>query len=185
MIARAVAALLAAGCAALALWLAGHHPLSPLAAMALSALLAMTVLARPRWWLALLLALLPLAGLMPWTGWIAVEEFDLVVLAVAAGGYLQLALARPGTASWPATRLAATALWLLPLACSTLVSMRIGFADAGGFEWGWWQGYREPMNSLRLAKPIAEVLLLLPLWRLLDAADEAALQRAHESAGRN
>lgn len=177
MIQRALAGLVAACCAALALWLAGHHPLSAAAAVALWGVLAAAVWWRPQWCISLVLTLLPLAGLMPWTGWIAVEELDLVVLAIAAAGYLRLATAAPSASAATSRRMVATGLWLLPFAGATLLAMRTGFVDAGGFEWGWWQGYREPMNSLRLAKPIVELFLLLPLWRLLDAQDEAALTR--------
>jgi hypothetical protein len=50
------------------------------------------------------------------------------------------------------------------MAASVALSTWRGFGDAGGFEFGWTQGYREPMNSLRLAKPFFAALLLWPLW---------------------
>jgi hypothetical protein len=188
----AVAALLVALlCAGLCAWLALAHPLSPTLALALSGALAMAVLVQPVTWPFLLLALLPVLGLMPWTGWITAEEFDLAVLAVAAGGFARLAWGLPQVAQPPtldATALPAPSvpnvaglvrafLWLLPLLGSTWVSMQIGVAAAGGLEWGWWQGYREPLNSLRLTKPIFEVLLLLPLWRAVSLADDVRAQR--------
>ena len=124
---------------------------------------------RPGWWPLWLLPLLPALGLMTWSGWILVEETDLMVLAVAAGGWMRLA------AGWPATGAKAQAdmlrglmralLWFVPLLLATIIGVERGVADAGGWAWGWWQGYREPLNSLRLAKPLFEVLLLLPLWR--------------------
>jgi hypothetical protein len=40
-----------------------------------------------------------------------------------------------------------------------------GLADAGGFSLGWFQGYEEPLNSLRAAKSFFLVLLLLPALR--------------------
>lgn len=131
----------------------------------------------PARWVWLLLPLLPAIGLAPWTGWIVVEETDLAVLSIATGAYLRLALRPPpsGRVALPSAGLMAWALLVL-LAVSTGVSMLCGIADAGGLQWGWWQGYREPLNSVRLAKPIAEVLLLLPLWRHACKADPA---RAH------
>ena len=42
--------------------------------------------------------------------------------------------------------------------------MQRGFADAGGFVFGWFQGYHEPMNSLRQVKSFFLAALLLPLW---------------------
>ena len=171
MIARAAAALAAAAAAGASLALAWHHPLSPLAALGGCCLMAALTFVRPATWPGWLLPLLPLMGLMPWTGWLVVEELDLALLAVAAGGYARWAVAWPvanGSDPPPPTaalRMGPAWWWLLPLALSTAISMDRGFADAGGLSWGWWQGYREPLNSLRLAKPMAHLLLLLPLWR--------------------
>ncbi len=59
----------------------------------------------------------------------------------------------------------ATTLLLMALfAASLVLAMERGFADAGGFRWGWFQGYHEAMNSVRLTKSFFEVLLLMPLW---------------------
>ncbi len=176
-------------CAALATWLAWHHPLSPLAALLGCAVLAGLTAWRPWQWPLWLLALLPLVGGMPWTGWLVVEEFDLVVLAVAAGGYLHLAITGPAPANSAlaapaalppraALSLGGLLLVLLPLIVSTLWAWQRGVADAGGLSWGWWQGYREPLNSLRLAKPLCAMLLLLPLWRRACRCDEAAAHAA-------
>lgn len=102
---------------------------------------------------------------MPWTGWLVVEEFDLLALAAAAGAYARWAMdcsrrsrARPSPAD-------ILGLLLLALYGTALaVSTYRGLADAGGLVWGWWQGYHEPMNSLRLAKSFVLTSLLLPLW---------------------
>ena len=167
---RAAAALAAAAAAGASLALAWHHPLSPLAALWCCCLIAALAFVRPATWPGWLLPLLPLIGLMPWTGWLVVEELDLALLAVAAGGYARWAFAWPAAcdADTPPTaveRMGPAWGWLLPLALSTTISLGRGFADAGGVSWGWWQGYNEPLNSLRLAKPMAHLLLLLPLWR--------------------
>lgn len=176
--ALAVTAAIASGAGAA--WLAAHHPLSPPLALAAVAALAAITAARPGHWPLWLLPLLPWIGLMPWTGWLTVEEFDIAVLAVAAAGYARLATgwARPVAGARRAgERLLPTLLWLLPLVASTLIGVARGVADAGGLSWGWWQGYREPLNSLRLAKPLAEVLLLLPLWQATCRVDEAVAVR--------
>ncbi len=176
--ARGLSLAIGLACAVAAGWLALHHPLSPALALAGCAALAGLSLLKPASWPLWLLPLLPVAGLMPFTGWIVVEEFDLVVLAVAAGGWLRMGSGWPqngpaasGGRLWP------TLLWLLPLTVSTGLSMQHGIAQAGGLTLGWWQGYREPLNSVRLAKPLAEVLLLLPLWRAAVRADEPAAVR--------
>jgi hypothetical protein len=57
-------------------------------------------------------------------------------------------------------RLAQIGLGLLTV--SYLLALARGVADAGGFPLGWFQGYEEPLNSLRIAKSFLLVLLLLP-----------------------
>jgi hypothetical protein len=138
-------------------------------------LMAVTM-ARPSLWPLWLLPLLPWLSWMPWTGWVVAEEFDLAVLAVAAAGYLRLSLgwARvEPAASHSAGGTTLAPLCMLPFLIATLWALQRGVADAGGLSWGWWQGYQEPLNSLRLAKPLFEVLLLLPLWQ--------AASRSHAS----
>lgn len=150
MTTRLAAAALALLCGPLAAWLAAHHPLSgPLALAACAAIAVMAWLAPARW-LLLLLPLLPAIGFAPWTGWIVVEELDLVVLSIATGAYLRLAL-QPAPGGRVAVGSTGFMAWVLLglLAVSTGVSMLRGFADAGGLQWGWWQGYREPLNFMR------------------------------------
>ena len=158
---RTGAAVVAACSAGLALWLAAHHPLSAVAAMLAVAAVAALAFCRVAWWPHLLLPMLPWIGLMPWTGWVVVEELDLLVLAIAAGLWMRCAV--PRSTYVPEGRSYAW-LWLVPLAALTFVSMTRGISSAGGLVWGWWQGYTEPLNSLRLAKPVVAVLLLWPAW---------------------
>ncbi len=137
--------------------------------------MAAACFARPAAWPLLLLPLLPLAGWMPWTGWLVVEELDLLLLSVAAGVYARWAWgwptvvsAKPGRGVW----------YLLPLALSFAVALARGVTDAGGLSLGWWQGYQEPLNSVRLLKPMIAVLSLLPLWRAGLRRDAATAMRA-------
>lgn len=174
----------------LAGWIAIHHPLS--SSLALAGVSAMVVAAawRALWIPVGLLALLPMAGLAPWTGWMLAEEFDLVLLALLAGGWARLV--------WPAglpvrqstTDGAGRVWWLLVLvylgftAVSTWRGLHdAGAWDAGSFAWGWWQGWREPMNVLRTVKPLAWALLAWPLWQALQArAPEAAARAVGQGA---
>jgi hypothetical protein len=153
-------------CAGLALAL--HHPLSGGVAglvFVLVAGLAWRYGTQTPW----LLAWLPVLGLAPWTGWITFEELDLLVLACAAGGYAAIAF-RPSeaelVASWrrPLAYSPMVLLSMALFAASVLLSLQRGFADAGGFAFGWYQGYHEAMNSVRLGKCYFLALLLLPLW---------------------
>lgn len=157
-------------CALAALALATHYPLAPVLMTALVALCAAAFLAQPQAWLLVLPAALPLIGLAPWTGWITFEEQDILLLTAAAAGYAHLAWRRPSrgkTRSAGGPSAGSGWLWapaVALFALATLVSMLRGMADAGGFSFGWFQGYHEAMNSVRLAKSFLLALLLLPLW---------------------
>ena len=157
-------ALVSAGAGA---FLALHYPVAPLAVALAFAAACAVFLRWPDTWLLAIPAVLPLIGFAPWTGWITFEELDLLVLAAAAGGYARAAL--PGVPLAPKGKrvhyISPGSLLLVVLfAASTLVAMARGFADAGGFVFGWYQGYHEPMNSVRLAKSFFLALLVLPLW---------------------
>lgn len=164
---RLMPGLMALACLAAGLYLSSQYPLWP--ALAAALLLASSAAAY-RWadrWPWLMLALIPLLGFAPWTGWISFEEMDLLVLSVAAGGYLARAQVRPGLHPPSARPLLWTpvqALLLLAYAASLGLALQRGLADAGGFSFGWFQGYLEPMNSLRAVKSFVWVLLLLPVW---------------------
>lgn len=173
--------LLAGASAAAGLGLSAHYPLQPL--LASIAWLLVAALAWRFWqvWPLLLPALVPLLGFAPWTGWITFEELDLLVLASAAGGYAALALGaradRPAPA-WqrPLGWSGLSRLLLLLFAVSLGIALWRGFEDAGGFVFGWYQGYHEAMNSWRAVKSFFLVLLLLPLWRAAASQRPAALQ---------
>ena len=177
LVAGLVAILAALGAAVLA-W---HHPVSPLLMLLSAGLATLAASVTPARWPLGLLPLLPLVGFMPWTGWLVVEELDILLLAVAAGGYTRWALLPHLAVDPQRSRRPGLALWCLaPLVASTLLSGWLGVQDAGGLSWGWWQGYLEPLNSLRLAKPMVLTLLLLPLWlhwlRVQPAVSAESLQ---------
>lgn len=162
--------------------LAWHHPLS--GPLALAAWAAVAMLAALFWVKTpvFVLAPLPLIGLAPWSGWISFEELDLLVTACACGGYLAYALQLNARDRAPAWRHALAyspivVVLILALAASALWSMKRGFADAGGFSFGWFHGYHEAMNSVRNAKAIFLVLALLPLWVAAGAARPRGFSR--------
>ncbi|MFG6489661.1 hypothetical protein ACG04R_23495 [Roseateles sp. BYS78W] len=162
--------------------LAWHHPLSgPLALAAWGVVVLLAAL----FWVktpVLLLAPLPLIGLAPWSGWITFEEQDLLVTACGCGGYLAYALqlnARDRAPAWRHALVYSPAVLVLILAVAlwTLLSVKRGFDDAGGFAFGWFHGYHEAMNSVRNAKAIFLVLALLPLWTAAAAARPRGFSR--------
>jgi len=174
---RALDSLLALAACGLGGFLAWHYPLAPFAATGLFALAGVAAFRRPAWLPLLVPALLPVIGLAPWSGWLSFEEIDLLVLALAGGAYANRALLghrRPASGRRGAWTLAAL------LALSLLISMQRGFDDAGGFVFGWTQGYDDPMNSVRIGKSFFLALLLTPLlrWQLRDPARQAGRKLA-------
>lgn len=139
--------------------------------------LCMVMFWLPGAWLFLVPACLPWLNFSPWTGWVVFEEFDVLLLAVLAAGYGRWAFspaqARPAL-QW---RSSATVLPALLAAAGMLALLRGGW-DAGGWTWGWFQGYADPLNSVRVAKSLLWALLCLPLLR-------EAVARAPAAAGRS
>lgn len=165
---RLSGAMLACAAAAIGIGIAAHHPLWPAAATAAWLLCAGATLRWPRLWLALLPASLPAMNLSPWTGWLALEEFDLVVTAVLAAGYGAFALARFAPQDSPASRSRRTAVgswltWLLALL--SLHGLWRGLSGAGAWSFDGFQGYADASNSVRVCKSLLYALLLLPLLR--------------------
>ena len=171
-IAAAAAWLVAALCGTMAAWLAWHHPLSAAAALLGCALAAGLTALWPTRWPLWVFPALPLLGLMPWSGWVAAEELDLLVLAVATGGHLRMALGaqRP---RGPGQTLQGAWLWLLPLLLAAVLALWRALDAQGDHHLGWWQGLREPLDSVRVGKSIVLVLVLLPLARLAWRDDQA------------
>jgi hypothetical protein len=163
---RAVVAAAAAASTAAGVSLASQHPLSAWAAVAAWCAMAILSFVRPAWGLGTLLGLLPVSGLAPWSGWLVVEEVDLLLLALVAGGYARLA--REGAAAKRLAMPLLSGVLLAAAAVSVLWSMARGVAAADGWAAGWWQAYHEPLNSVRLAKPLLMALLVWPLWQAID-----------------
>lgn len=158
-VAWAAAALSALAAAA---FIAAHHPLSSVTAVLALAAWFVFAYRRPALWPFVLPAALPAMNLSPWTGWIVFEEFDVLVLGAVAAGYARFAChsaERPpplhGWRKWVPVLVAAI----------TLHGLWRGIADAGDWSFGWFQGYADPLNSLRVGKSVLYALLLLPLVR--------------------
>lgn len=161
---------LAAGTVALVL--AWQHPTGPVPAVL--GVLLVCLAARYFWtlWPGWMLGLIPWVGLAPWTGWTLVEEFDLIVLASLAGGYL--AMSGPHRHAPPAPvpiwrrelRWRKLTLVLLGLSgLSVAMSVVHGLVDAGGLRLDFYQDYTDAGQALRAGKAFLWLLLLLPLWQ--------------------
>ncbi|MBU2449371.1 MAG: hypothetical protein KJ960_08755 [Gammaproteobacteria bacterium] len=130
----------------------------------------LTVYYKPSLFLFLIPAILPVIGFAPWSGWITFEEFDLVVLASAVGGYSKFAFHGNTVSSYRISKF--LFVLLTAMSISILISMARGFSDAGQFVFGWFQGYDGPMNSVRIGKSFFLALLLLPLLVLIKNKPE-------------
>ena len=175
-------ALLAALSFAAGLALAGHHPISPLAALVFFYCACVVNAWWSGIWLLAVPAGLPWLNFSPWTGWLIFDEFDLLLLAVFAGGYCRMAWCAYSAAAAPTAVgdssnrnrnrqapdrsdrvfIALTSL----LATLGVLSLVRGFQDAGGFTFGWFQSYSDPLNSVRVFKSLLFGILTIPLLRV-------------------
>src|SRR5438105_1288772 len=141
-------------------FIAAHHPLAPWLATAAFVLWCVVSFRLRGAWLFVLPACLPAMSFAPWTGWIAFDEFDLVVLGAIAGGHARLARRQ---AAVPAR---STAL-LLAAACAAVATLALArgwrAGEPTGFDGA--AGYTSALNSLRVVKSLFYVLLLQPLLR--------------------
>ena len=161
--------------------LAWHYPLGQAWALLAFSLVVAASALQPGLPATLVPALLPVLALAPWTGWLTFEELDLLILACVAGAYLRLGWQNQAiSASVTKFSRVSTIAWLLLAAflASTFISMQRGLDDAGGFHFGWFQGYHEPMNSIRNAKGLLLALLLLPYWRASLLRDSAKVSQS-------
>ena len=149
------------GCATLAmaslfagLALSVAHPLWP--AVVTLLFLAATLLFVWKPWLGVpaLPALLPVLNFSPWTGWLIVEEFDLLVLAVLSAGYFRIWRSDSKLCHGGVT------VGLSVIACFLI------WRGADGLSWSQingFAGYASPLNALRVGKSLLWVALLAPL----------------------
>ncbi|MFT3717854.1 hypothetical protein [Pseudorhodoferax sp.] len=171
---KTASALAALGCAGLGLWLAWQHPLAP---VLVSSALVAWLLAAWRWpglWLAVVPAAVPLLSLAPWTGWIAADESDLLLLAALAAGHARLALGQGAPA--PACRDWRDALPAL-LGLSLLAGLALAWTDAQRLPQHEAGAYTSFANSLRVGKAMAYALLAVPLLRAALAHSPQVAQR--------
>lgn len=154
--------------------LAFNYPADKTISMTVFFLCAVFSFYRPTYSLLMIPALLPVIGFAPWTGWMSFEELDLLVLASASGGYAKSAIAGKTGTERRTPRLLLVLAGLMSI--SLLISMYRGFVDAGGFVFGWFQGYDGPMNSLRIGKSFFLALLMIPLMEKQDESENNSIR---------
>lgn len=119
---------------------------------------ACIVWVRPKFWIFAIPAVLPVADLAPWSGWLFFEELDLFVLVTIAVGYWKLMSETPSVRMQPVS-----AMLLAALAISFGVSAYIGLMPLQPVDDNAFSNYLSHYNSIRLLKPFVWALLLLPL----------------------
>ena len=183
---RGIAAAGSLVCLLIGGFLSWHHPLDPILAVLAFFLWSTAVLLRPVIWVYVVPALLPVIDLAPWSGWLIVEEFDILVLGAAAGAYASMAVrhsagivasgtqhAPEGAASseivhaapsrMPKTRLTFLSISVIVLyGVWTLFGLYRGIDAGSTWQFSWFDGYYDAANSLRIAKSYLLALLLLP-----------------------
>ena len=96
------------------LFLACNHPVAPQAVTVVFFAFFLLFAWQPRSSLYSLPLFLPLLNFSPWTGWLVIDEFDLLVLAVVAAGYFRM--------RWDGLRLQVGIFLSLLLAVALLVA---------------------------------------------------------------
>jgi hypothetical protein len=167
---RVVFAGVGSAAAALALAIALRHPLSASAMVGAGLAWAIVIAIKPQSWLLLIPAVLPLANLSPWTGWVVVEELDLFVLATVAAAYLRIAL-RSG--AWPPKLSPLARLAICAFVMTTAGALWRGWHDAMPTSLHLFNGHMDALNGLRVAKSGLFSLLLFPLMRRACFEDES------------
>lgn len=167
---QALAVVLAVACAALGLVIAQAYPIRPMVTTCLFGAWFVFAALRPSWSLFGMLGLLPVLAFAPWTGWLLAEEFDLLLLATAGGGYAAWVIRSIARAAIPPVRpgerprvsLVSGILVALFLG-STVIALVRGIESGGGYRFDWYATYDDALNSLRVFKSFFWVVLLLPL----------------------
>jgi hypothetical protein len=161
--------LVSLGCLFTGATLAWHHPLWPIAVLAVFGLWCVAVAWRPSAWLFVVPACLPFLNFSPWTGWLVFEEFDILLLGALAGVYGHLACSILSNVEKKVAHVSRQPILLLGLfvllGLTGLLALFRGVGDAGGFTFDWYAGYTDALNSVRVFKSLGFALLFIPLLR--------------------
>lgn len=122
---------------------------------------------RPRAWLVVVPAALPLLDLAPWTGRFFWDEFDLVMLTTLVVGVWHRQFR---ASAWQVPRLRALLAAFVLVAC---VSLMMGLLPLQPWDVNAFSAYWSHYNSLRLAKGLLWGLVFYGLYRSLPDRDAA------------
>lgn len=160
--------------------LAGHHPVAPWTLLLGFLSWCAVVAWRPTLWLFVLPAALPVLNFAPWTGWMVVDEFDLLWLGVVGGVCARRACeghvpgVRPVDRPGPARTFVAAA-WVF--AAASMVAFVLGLSAVQGGAFSLFQGYADPLNAWRVFKSVVMAATLWPLLRREVQSDPSVTVR--------
>lgn len=146
--------------------LSGAHPLAPLAVTLVFLGIFLLALWRTRFGVVALLLLLPILNFSPWTGWLIVDEFDLLVLAVVAAGYWRMRRDLPRPRQGRQLVLLLIVFALIARGAHGLLTTDLDCCA----------GYLSPLNALRVGKSLLWLVLLFPL--AAQAVEACSAERA-------
>ena len=152
---RAFTLVCSLSCLGAGLVIATFHPVAPFLATTLFCFALAVFSWQPSLALPTLVALLPLLNFSPWTGWLVVDEFDLLVLAVLATGYF--GMCRQGL------RIHDRWIYFVLLA-AVVLSIARGASELSVQDLSAFADYVAPLNRLRVGKSLLWVTLLIPLF---------------------
>ena len=142
-------------CLAAGVVISSAHPVTPSLAVSLFCGAFAVSLWRPSVGMLAIPVLLPLLNFSPWSGWLIVDEFDLLILSVLAAGYVRMTLdgreIRDRRVYF--TLLAVVGFFVARDFCQLSVRDLNGFAD-----------FSMPLNSFRVGKSLLWTALLFPLF---------------------
>ena len=99
--------------------------------------------------------LLPLLNFSPWSGWLIIDEFDLLILSVLAAGYFRMS--RDGR------EIRDRRVYFILLAAVVFFVAR-GFSQLSVRDLNGFADFSMPLNSFRVGKSLLWTALLFPLF---------------------
>jgi O-antigen ligase len=133
---------------------ASAHPAAPVTTFVFLGIFLL-FLWRPQIGLFSLPVFLPFLNFSPWSGWLVVDEFDLLVLATVAAGFFRMQ--REGI---PVEN---RRFYFLLIVIVALLAIR-GASDLAEHDMDWFSGYMSPLNGFRVGKSLLWVVLIFPLF---------------------
>lgn len=168
-------------CSAASIALLLQHPMAGLG-LAIYVAAALFSYAKPFYALTALLAVFPWFSFAPWTGWLVVEEFDILLLIFTAAVCLrQLLQPLPMLPSLDRADYCLNSKGVFLLFAFFAIGwygVWHGFTQLGNFHWRFFTNYQTAENAVRTGKALLLAPLFIVAWYALARADKHKLYLA-------